>query len=289
MHCIIDSDSLLWAAASAPIRKHWRVERLDGKVAVNGSSHRACAKWIRDNIPEEQQCEFTLEFDQEDLGVDVAYGTLYNKVSNIARWSGCNTWNMFLSDPNDDWRRRFSELVGLKPYKCSRDGRSKPLYWKEIWQEATTKYDARVATDGDEADDTCSRIMYNAWDNGDIHGVMVAHIDKDLDQIPGWHYNWDHNKTYFLTREQAIRNFYVQVLAGDRTDDVDGLKGIGVPKAQKILKDVPNEPVPLLEACIKAYTDHCNPNMYETAKLLWLHRHHDQVWSPHLIRELYYG
>ncbi len=59
-------------------------------------------------------------------------------------------------------------------------------------------------------------------------------IDKDLDMIRGWHYNFIKDKKYFIDDQQAIKHFYTQILTGDRVDNIIGLRGIGPKKAEKI-------------------------------------------------------
>lgn len=83
-----------------------------------------------------------------------------------------------------------------------------------------------------EADD-----VLGIWATSQPDKVVICSIDKDLNTIPGWHYNWSHedNEVYFVTEEEADNEFYIQCLAGDRTDNYFGIKGIGPKKAVKLL------------------------------------------------------
>lgn len=68
---------------------------------------------------------------------------------------------------------------------------------------------------------------------------VIASIDKDLDQIPGKHFNWNKNKKYEVNSLKADRLFYQQIMMGDPTDNYYGIKGVGPVKAKKLLDDTP--------------------------------------------------
>jgi imidazole glycerol phosphate synthase subunit HisF len=59
--------------------------------------------------------------------------------------------------------------------------------------------------EGQEADDA---IAIAATEYGDE--CIMASIDKDFDQVPGWHFNFVKNERYYITEEQGRLNFYTQ-------------------------------------------------------------------------------
>ncbi|MGH7746922.1 MAG: hypothetical protein ACREQ5_19535, partial [Candidatus Dormibacteria bacterium] len=77
-------------------------------------------------------------------------------------------------------------------------------------------------------------------------------IDKDLDQIPGKHYNFMKEVSYEVSKEEAQRFFYFQLLCGDSIDNVPGCKGIGPKKADKALEGIETEE-DFQQECLKAY------------------------------------
>ena len=89
------------------------------------------------------------------------------------------------------------------------------------------------ARDGWETDDECTMWANEAYLNGEDY--CVAHIDKDLDLIPGSHYNYNKDKHYEVSLDEALYNFYHQLLTGDRSDNIPGVKGIGPVKASRLL------------------------------------------------------
>ena len=92
-------------------------------------------------------------------------------------------------------------------------------------------------SDNCEADDVVSIWAQQALDAG-VHFV-IAHIDKDIDMVEGWHYNFTKETLYYICKDQGYRKMCLQMLTGDSTDNIQGLVGIGPKKAEKLLVDVP--------------------------------------------------
>lgn len=65
--------------------------------------------------------------------------------------------------------------------------------------------------------------------------TFVYSNDKDLKQIPGWHFDFDKKDLVEVTEEEAFRNLCYQMLVGDSTDCIPGLKGCGPTGAKKIM------------------------------------------------------
>lgn len=106
--------------------------------------------------------------------------------------------------------------------------------WKDkILQYCITEYGFTIA-DGIEADDVLS-ILGQTKDKD--YEWILAHIDKDLRQIPGTHYNYSKKTWEEITEAEAERIFWTQVLVGDTTDNVKGAWKIGPVKAKKLLDD----------------------------------------------------
>ena len=108
--------------------------------------------------------------------------------------------------------------------------------------------------------------------------TLIVSIDKDLNMIRGHHYNFVKEERYYVTEEEAIRNFYLQILTGDKVDNIIGLSGIGPVKSKKLLVDCNNE-LEMYEAVLKAY-DGDEARVLENARLLWILREEKQVWQP---------
>jgi hypothetical protein len=83
----------------------------------------------------------------------------------------------------------------------------------------------------------------------DLIGMMVSSgkaigitVDKDLRQVPGWHWNPDkETEPVLVSQEDADKFFYQQWMTGDSTDNIWGLWKVGPAKAKKVLDSNPRE------------------------------------------------
>jgi len=126
--------------------------------------------------------------------------------------------------------------------------------------------------------------------------TVIATVDKDLNNTPGWHFNWNKGELYWVSEEEATYNFYRQLLTGDRTDNIQGIPGIGPKKAEKILAECDSE-LSMYLAVWEAYGEYMNTQgdypeqdevdavLLENAYLLWMVRELDSdnkpvMWEP---------
>lgn len=166
-----------------------------------------------------------------------------------------------------------NEIAKTAPYKGNRTG-DKPVHYDLLRQYLATAWGFEVVQE-QEADDAIGIAAYEFEDTEDY---MIMSIDKDLDMLRGWHYNFLKNHKYFVDEYDGIVNFYKQILTGDRVDNIVGLKGIGPKKAEKILKDCVTEE-DMYNAVLKAY-DNDTERVLENGQLLWIRRKRNQIWSP---------
>jgi 5'-3' exonuclease len=127
-----------------------------------------------------------------------------------------------------------------------------------------------IESDNAEADDYCGIAFKLAQDEGKT--AIVCHIDKDLDALPGWHYNFRKKEFYEVTPEQGYTFLMKQILMGDATDNIQGIKGLGPKTAEKILSDKPVET--MLSVVLDTYRIKCG-NTWESdfikaANLIWI-------------------
>lgn len=114
-------------------------------------------------------------------------------------------------------------------YKANRKDLEKPKYLKQAYAYLVHFWNGTVVN-GVEADDM---VAIRATELGD--DCVIVGIDKDLRQIAGTHYNWKKREFETITPEQADYNFWMQMLTGDTSDNIKGVKGIGPKKAEKLL------------------------------------------------------
>lgn len=162
------------------------------------------------------------------------------------------------------------ELATMRPYKGNRDKMVKPKYFRDIQQYITDVWKAEVVV-GQESDDAIG-IYQCACPYGT---TVICSNDKDMDQIPGWHFNWIKDELYEVSPEEADMMLFYQMLTGDSTDNIPGVTNIGPKKASKIL-DKCMSPHEAYDAVKKLYEKEFGDKhwmvMDEVANLLWIRR-----------------
>jgi len=164
------------------------------------------------------------------------------------------------------------DIAKTKPYKGNRKDAPRPVHLHSLREYLITAWDFRVAN-GQEADDAIGIHATLTRDNS-----IIVSIDKDLDMIPGHHYNPVKKDHYYVNDKVALKNFYRQILTGDKVDNIEGLRGIGLKKADKILGDFDTD-LAMYEAVLKAY-DGDAERVLENGQLLWIRRKEGELWQP---------
>ena len=166
-------------------------------------------------------------------------------------------------------------LATIKKYKGNRDPNHRPKYYTEIKEYLVQRWGAEVIH-GKEADDALAE---EQWKNKDKSTVIVS-IDKDLDMIPGFHYNWVKGVFYYVTIDEANLAFFRQMLVGDTTDNIPGITGVGPKTTAKLLPDGTDkhEAQRIVQSLYKKqYGDNWEGPYTEVANLLWMRREENQV------------
>jgi len=164
------------------------------------------------------------------------------------------------------------DIAKSYPYKGNRASTEKPIHLGVARDHMIEKYDA-IVSDNEEADDLIAKEA--AAQN---YNCVVASIDKDMLQLPCWHFNFGRGTWEKMSEFEGISFFYTQILTGDAADNIKGLHGIGPKKAEKLLGDCKTEDE-LWEAVYKAYDGDID-RIIENGRLLWLRRYDDQLWEP---------
>lgn len=126
-------------------------------------------------------------------------------------------------------------------YKCHREAKpgssddGRPLLYQALRQYVRENYEV-FQKPGIEGDDTLGILATADLEWLPVERVICS-VDKDLDNVPGWHFNWrkPERLVYYINEREADRNFLLQTLMGDATDGYPGIPGIGPVKAERIL------------------------------------------------------
>jgi 5'-3' exonuclease len=129
-----------------------------------------------------------------------------------------------------NFRRRIWE-----PYKAHRDtGKHAPDCLKEVEQSIKDHCSSFIVGNQIEADD-----LLGIATSTPGRSCIAVTIDKDLRSVPGWHWNPDKElEPVLVSEEEADRNFHIQWLTGDTTDNIPGIWKMGPAKANKVIDSV---------------------------------------------------
>ena len=181
---------------------------------------------------------------------------LDNEILYIADVLALDDWRIFVTAGGNFRKEVYPE------YKANRKG-EKPKWLGECYRYLYQDWGAKAERTY-EADDLLGIAL-----TCDPDAILISY-DKDLDQIPGWHYNWRKKQMYYITPEEGYRFLLLQCLMGDRTDNIPGIHGIGPKKAEKLL-----EPQ-TLERVFELYKEHgldynTFQQFYKCSKILTTH------------------
>lgn len=221
MLAIIDGDEVLYKVALSFQDKQYYVKKGDVKLY---------------NVPNyEYAIESVCEYPDLDIDSEVvAYPLIHYHlrvdaaISRILTLSKCNDYLVCLSGKNNF---RYN-LATLKPYKGNREKSNPPIYLEEIRTLFKADYNFEM-NDNNEADEL---LVYHSKKNPES---VICSSDKDLRTVPGINYNIGTRVLKYISKEEAKRNWYYQILLGDDTDNIPHPYLLGEVKVNKFLDEMP--------------------------------------------------
>lgn len=205
---------------------------------------------------------FRAAFSAEDESEPfIACARASTMVEEIIAATGASEYRVFLSGQDNFRYRVYPE------YKANRLDAKRPKWEQQVKTFLELDWNAEWSK-GCEADDLLG--MYQT-DN-----TVICTIDKDLDNVPGLHYNFVKKELYNVTTEESTRNFYYQLLVGDTADGIKGVPGIGPKKASRILDSCESERE-MFTACREAYGN--DDELEMNAKVLWIWHKEGDIWE----------
>ena len=123
-------------------------------------------------------------------------------------------------------------------YKANRKKQELPPLLHDMHQYVKETYNS-IFGFGIETDDLVARYWYNISKDIGRNEVMIVSIDKDYKQFPClmYNYHYKHRVVLDISEDQALYNFYEQMIVGDTADNVNYFKGKGKKFAENYYKD----------------------------------------------------
>lgn len=170
---------------------------------------------------------YRIGYTTEDVTGNIAVWRMQSKIDEIVENTKATEYKCFLtSDDKSCFRYNI-----YQQYKANRKS-DKPRHYHQLRSNLIKQHKAKVVFNM-EADD---RLGIEQTSD-----TIICSIDKDLNQIPGKHYNFITNTLYDVSPLEATQFFYKQMLIGDSADNISGIKGIGPKKAANIIDSLLTE------------------------------------------------
>lgn len=204
---------------------------------------------------------------KEEDPVDVAVYRIDKLMREIVEAADCDEYQVWLSG-SGNYRKDINPT-----YKANRKDMVPPVYLQDSREFLVTEHGAKLSH-GVEADDM---LGINQSDD-----TIIASLDKDLLMIPGKHFNWtkqQYGDYTSINQDQADKTFWKQMLIGDTSDNIFGVRGLGPVKSSKLI-----DPCETNKECMDTVL-----NLYDdwqrflvNANCLWIMRHKDSIWYQDL-------
>lgn len=242
------------------------------------------------------QYEFGNATDDEykPLAWPLVQSRIQARIDKILEATGADSYQLYLtSDDKSNFRYK---IATIKPYKGNRPT-EKPYWYRHIRNFLVDQRGAQEVS-GMEADDALSITQWDHARNNMIgrelesdiwSNTVICSRDKDLDMVPGWHYNWGAGNQkeklmWYQNELEGLKAFYCQLLIGDSVDNIPGLYGVGTSSA--LLKTVRTLNAEsemfsfVLGEYIKRFGSYAEQFILENARLLWMLRKEGEMWEP---------
>lgn len=228
-------------------------------------------------------------------GKEFACKSLDRAIELIYEDTGCRKCNIYLGT-NDNFR---NDIATLCPYKGNRDNSKRPMFYEAIRGRLCSEYGAQLCH-GQEAEDSVGIAAYGYIE---YNQYIIGAIDKDMLMIAGHHYNYATRKMQFVDTFRAMRQFYLQLVTGDKA--VDNIPGVyhqllldgEEERAHKFrysryksaliatLAEIDNE-MDMYDHVCSIYDQeglldkHGIFPIIEIGRLLWIRRQEEELWVP---------
>jgi hypothetical protein len=265
---LVDGDGLLYRCGFAVEKTRYLVQKINEFFPCDSMNE------VKELVKDWEEGTYDVWSRKTIEPVQNALFLVNNVFEKLAKRYPGYAMEVYLTPSVGNFREQIAKTY---KYKGNRDAQQRPKHYKEIAQYLIETYGA-VYAGGMEADDSLGIRCSTLGDQ-----CVVVSLDKDLDQIPGKHYDWVKEHEYDIGKKEGTINFYSQVLSGDATDNIHGLTGVGPVKARKLLSAATSSK-DCWEVVRSAYRGEFGElgeeRAIENARLCWVRRKDGEVWSP---------
>lgn len=280
-YCGIDGDVVVYRCAFSAEKRPVTLVFDDETREFEGIKD--AKQWVKVNLPETYREEVDYRYERhhivepESHALHAVDNMIESILADLRKLTGIGFKpRIYLSEG-----RSFREKVAtIKPYKGNRDDKPQPVHKEGVRNYLIKKYNAEVSVEL-EADDVLAI-------NGLKENEIVCSIDKDLLQVPCTHYDWTTGQLVTISEDDGDYNLWAQIIAGDSTDNIQGMPGYALTKAYKVLDEAEEQSRRgWAKAAMTLYRDkfpskpwlHWKKAFHETATLVYLLRNAEDSWE----------
>jgi len=198
------------------------------------------AKDYKKHVAEHGLKDYAVSTEREVEPVENVLYSIKHTLNKINRTTKSDEIAVYLSK-GECYRHKRATLA---KYKGNRTA-PKPVHYQAARDYLIDYHDAEVFTTI-EADDALA--LYQTKD------TVICSIDKDLLQIQGRHYNWVREEKVLVKPRAALCRLWEQVLTGDATDNIPGIRGLGPKTAKKLIAECKGKQE-MWELCLKLWSE----------------------------------
>lgn len=301
---LIDADTIIYSSAAYIQKNPVFAKNKKTEVEIEYENITAFREWLKES--EEgilyKEKDFTFET-RPYLADELSHAlhTIKLKIERIENESWCKDIKIFVGGEGNYRKDAYAEYKAKRP--------DKPLAFQDCYNYVVKKWGKKVTIcDFREAEDDCGCEAWKVYDKAfkekdvSLIDVIICHVDKDVNMIPGYHYNYDKPEegVKWISSVEAWENFCSQCLKGDRsTDNIPGVnscneelinkyglrrgsKSVGDKGAEVILKEAKGHKE-LFERVVDTYKivfgDEWKEKLNLNILLLWIRREYGQVMT----------
>lgn len=143
---------------------------------------------------------------------------------------------IFCNGSKNNFRKKVSPT-----YKLNRT-QKRPEILSSLHEAIKLNYNSFYG-DGVETDDVVATLWKKEVLKSSLNDVIIMSLDKDYKQFPCWFYDYHYKRRELvkISEEEALFNFYSQMITGDSADNILVCKGYGKVYAKNLLESSKTE------------------------------------------------
>lgn len=223
--------------------------------------------------------------DGSPLAWNLVQARIDAQLESILRSVQATSWQGYLTGSSN-----FRDKVAtIKPYKGTRNRSERPYWYQAVYNYLRDNKNCLVINEM-EADDAIAIASDKTLDSWESQTIICSK-DKDLLQVPGWHYQWPspgkkEREPFWVSEKGGYRLFFRQCLTGDPVDNIPGLYGVGprascVERLEELTDIIDMFSIVKLEY-VRRFGSYWRMFLEENGTLLWLLREPNDSFTKHL-------